>query len=621
MIGAESRTLLQVDELPEIRKLSSNSHPELQDTIKGLKDLLKDYVRGTIYKLLCVNYDYVPPPDIHRPGGDGLLENWSRSKVWIHLSVSERILSRTFWHTLLSFGIFEGPSNLDIQEGWNRDWKIVRLSPQEHHEMELGTYRQIHITDLDRLIRRGNTIKMLAKEEHQPLTLPDRTRSQAYNVPVIHCAPSTEPCESDNDLNCAHPVPSEALAEDCFPALQPSEASSGCAPQDCRFEFDPNVTTDDRPVSWADNPKWPLGGVRKCDWVHAPGNEERQVNTAEVGLETSNDSLDTTADEPETAKYQRQWPPPSGFGSWSSWNLENKLATSGKVEQKVSSLQKNQDERCIPRFSSRRQEKGERWIKKAPKKQNISSDPAMTEFFNLHEFFLQAIAAIEATARRKLQYADCLIREEPHEIGITNTLVCLQDSEWKYLPLWAGGFDDGTGGVFNDQLPAADLGFTTPGPEVHTGSTPANSIRTPSEFSMVDSDDGADTVNTVNTSMVNNRSFAGALHRKRVYAADSMDSTSSDGFDMVTVESDCEEEKARRQTEAQERVEAAEAEAASEARRIEKASARVVDENYADLFNYDEADQTERADDDDDDDDDGDCMMNESDEDGDTVRV
>lgn len=510
---------------------------------------------------------------------------------------------------------------MDIQEGWDKDWNSVKLSPEEEREMNLGTYRQVHLTDLNRLVRRGNNISLLAKRDHQLVTLPDRTRVQAYTVPVVPLASITKPCESDSDRECAHSAPSEALDEDSFSTLRPAEpnnihqVSSTFAPSDFKFDFDPNVTPNDRRVSWADNPDWPFGSSRKCVWVRDPGNEEEHVITVENSLVTSNESLDTAADKLETFEYQRHWPPPPGFKSWSSWHLENDLATDGKVKQDVSSQQLNQYGRSTPPFSTQRQEQGVRWIEGQCKKQKTGSEPAMTEFFNLHEFFLQAIASIEATARRKLQYADCLIREEPHEIGITNTLVCLQDSEWKYLPLWAGGFDDGTGGVFNDQLPAADLGFTTPGPGVHTGVTPANSIRTPSEFSMVDSDDGADTVNTVNTSMANNRSFAGALHRKRVYAADSMDSKSSDDLNMVTAESDCEEEKARRQSEAQEWVEAAEVEAASEAQTIERATASAIDGNYADLFNDDEDDQTDRADDD------YDSMMNESDDDGDTVMI
>ena len=35
-------------------------------------------------------------------------------------------------------------------------------------------------------------------------------------------------------------------------------------------------------------------------------------------------------------------------------------------------------------------------------------------------------------------------------INLVDTLVCLDEEEWKFLPLWAGGCDDGEGGVFNE---------------------------------------------------------------------------------------------------------------------------------------------------------------------------
>ena len=34
--------------------------------------------------------------------------------------------------------------------------------------------------------------------------------------------------------------------------------------------------------------------------------------------------------------------------------------------------------------------------------------------------------------------------------NLIDNLMCLEDDEWKYLPLWAGGNDDGTGGVFDE---------------------------------------------------------------------------------------------------------------------------------------------------------------------------
>ncbi|OGM49229.1 hypothetical protein ABOM_004115 [Aspergillus bombycis] len=54
----------------------------------------------------------------------------------------------------------------------------------------------------------------------------------------------------------------------------------------------------------------------------------------------------------------------------------------------------------------------------------------------------------------------------------TDTVTCLTETELKYLPLWAGGNDDGTGGVFMDQdIPFLETGgFSAPGPDVHLSS-------------------------------------------------------------------------------------------------------------------------------------------------------
>ncbi|KAF7558510.1 hypothetical protein G7046_g5645 [Stylonectria norvegica] len=50
-------------------------------------------------------------------------------------------------------------------------------------------------------------------------------------------------------------------------------------------------------------------------------------------------------------------------------------------------------------------------------------------------------------------------------------LLTLTNNELKYLPLWAGGCDDGTGGVFESFLPPAEMGPNGPGPAYHTGLT------------------------------------------------------------------------------------------------------------------------------------------------------
>ncbi|KUJ06396.1 uncharacterized protein LY89DRAFT_726581 [Mollisia scopiformis] len=65
-----------------------------------------------------------------------------------------------------------------------------------------------------------------------------------------------------------------------------------------------------------------------------------------------------------------------------------------------------------------------------------------------------------------------MLDNDENEWSITcDTLLCLTDDEYKFLPLFAGGTDDGTGGVFEDAIPAAEKGPSGPGPAFHTGST------------------------------------------------------------------------------------------------------------------------------------------------------
>jgi hypothetical protein len=50
-------------------------------------------------------------------------------------------------------------------------------------------------------------------------------------------------------------------------------------------------------------------------------------------------------------------------------------------------------------------------------------------------------------------------------------LLTLTHNEMKFLPLWAGGNNDGTGGVFESYVPPTDMGPNGPGPAYHTGLT------------------------------------------------------------------------------------------------------------------------------------------------------
>ncbi|KAI5917782.1 hypothetical protein F4810DRAFT_716106 [Camillea tinctor] len=84
---------------------------------------------------------------------------------------------------------------------------------------------------------------------------------------------------------------------------------------------------------------------------------------------------------------------------------------------------------------------------------------------------------------QQLEYAITAMRSEwaypslEVDLGHTKHLVLgLSDEEFKYLPLWADGLDDGTGGVYESNVPDAELGPIGPGPSFRTGGTVATDV-------------------------------------------------------------------------------------------------------------------------------------------------
>ncbi|KAH7411493.1 hypothetical protein BKA64DRAFT_570275, partial [Cadophora sp. MPI-SDFR-AT-0126] len=92
-------------------------------------------------------------------------------------------------------------------------------------------------------------------------------------------------------------------------------------------------------------------------------------------------------------------------------------------------------------------------------------------FFNLYTLFNQIEGKIHGVCNRMLSRGE-IQNLRPPNCDICDTLLCLGEDEYKYLPLWANGLNDGTGGVFEEAIPPAERGGAMgPGPAYHTGST------------------------------------------------------------------------------------------------------------------------------------------------------
>ncbi|KAL8895335.1 MAG: hypothetical protein Q9192_003696 [Flavoplaca navasiana] len=148
---------------------------------------------------------------------------------------------------------------------------------------------------------------------------------------------------------------------------------------------------------------------------------------------------------------------------------------------------------------------------------NVSQPSCHTDGIDVNEIELwrEIEAYVRSICSQMQGPPDLHDREEPIRPLLTPTLVCLCETEWKYLPLYAGGLDDDSGGVFNDDVPIAEAGFSTAGPGVHTGT---GSSAASSDYDFVGDQE---LESTHHTSTMTNDSFSDQLDHRKVYTDDS----------------------------------------------------------------------------------------------------
>ncbi|KAJ5982926.1 hypothetical protein N7481_005025 [Penicillium waksmanii] len=149
--------------------------------------------------------------------------------------------------------------------------------------------------------------------------------------------------------------------------------------------------------------------------------------------------------------------------------------------------QRNQNYQAFPEYSNFPENSAPIQPHQSLAQGKLLGSPAKS--FDLTLFLVSANTSIRQIAR------GLLFPTEGPSIPITSidTLSCLSEKQLNLLPLWAGGNDDGSGGVFQDQdIPIMETGgFSTPGPAVHTGSN----ATTEDSFSDIGPSDSRSTIN------------------------------------------------------------------------------------------------------------------------------
>lgn len=428
-INAEFSSLVDggmrwIDDLPEVQRLFKlGTLPSSLDKDRtNLIVLLKDYIKGSIYTILCTNFPYTLNQT--KSPEDDLFPRTSWKETWAILTPRERILTRSFWEVLRWCDLLRGPTNLHLR---------LQL-PSGHMDSEGDAQKAIGLdAAFDRI--KNQDVKTLI------LSL--------KNSYVEYCSTLIK----DHVMNQGN-----AENRATFSVAHAGWASDGASlnPK-TEYGSTENLLPKDR-----------LNGVvSKMSPTHSISQEDG------FGFQTKSDTGNSASVDDEPDFYFRAF-------------------------------------------------------------RAIQGGTTTPEFFDFDNFRFQAEGYFRTLSSRMLSAPDSSVRAEGLEVELTRTLVCLKDSELKFLPMWAGGNDDGSGGVFNDDVPFSHDGFSTAGPKIVTGKRlGADDNSTESSFTVL-SDSGS---SRPNTSMMNHNGFSDTLPRGIAVSNDGRSLASSrtlDSYDLVS---------------------------------------------------------------------------------------
>ena len=598
--------MLWLEDLPTIKRLASVTDHDLVPIAISLKVIAKCFMRHILLYVLCNRGESFTGLRLPNATGELLLPQMKRIKSWSHLSFKERLFTRTFWTTVNDEmrTLRQNAEHMAPHRVVSGNEDIIARSLQEQYVASYSVedhpiYRQRHLLEVAAkgqaiLGRKTSTSthleSRLAQQCSDPLEIVRRTESEGpeKRLPFRIASQQSEEYSpsyhhglSDGMLApppYQHPYETSVACPNVEGEAMPVHAAqSSITGHDSRLP-DRGPTRDQiaaRMVRFSDDQER-LDRQQDQAWMdwkaHMDGQGKDLMDDINA-YNTGRSFTELIQSNSITSDEERPFP-----WEWQQWDGDMTDAESPTLGQ---SPRNEAPEANSEVFSSR-----------APR------SPPCTPFFDVKQFLSEAASRVSKVANQKLSSADAGPRGDPYRPGVINTLTSLDESEWKYCPLEFGGYDDGTGAVFSDDIMEAmpDAGFSTAGPSIHTGGSTYSSADS-NEFDML-SDAGSST-GTMNTSTAVADGFSDQLDRHRTYATSSVGGH-SDELKMDAAASDDEVRVARQQIQAFEFTEAADAKAAVAAQAGAdkgKQRADAIDSDYSDLFG-----DVDPADDDDDDD-------------------
>ena len=518
-----------LDNLPCVDRLKTFTEPDMQDFICMFKKTLKRYFRCQLMLIVCDNSRLPTKPSVRQDKGRALIPCKNEMAIYQELMPSERILTRMFWIRLRDDTNFtrtheftSGWKNLK-KEGMANDPLIRKILATDHRECTTNHLRELVAKGQSVLeqtkaveVRANNSILRIQRDEDMV------TRTDTRTIASATGNFSTMTLAQDDDAE--HPP---LLTLSVSDPSEPSSKPLNHAPSSHEVDIVPvdhpcgsTVSNTGSSISLVDptrnNPEDSLDWSDQTDQEAKP--KKCPVDSSSINPlgDQSKDELFSIARE----RFEERRVIKAKDNIWSTEVWDGKKHIPHVVDWSTNQIYNSDIDHSTSSLDT--------------------PSPDGPLYFNIIEFFREVDIYLEKVAYKKLLPSDSN-RQDPYRPTIISTLTSLHETEWKFLPLWAGGSDDDTGGVYNEDImetmPGA--GFSTAGPSIHTGDSTYSS----SDFDMLSN---AETGSTFNTSTAVADGYTDQLHRHVVYSCSASSASSADES-VVDVGEEAEEAEARRQ--------------------------------------------------------------------------
>ena len=482
-----------VDELAEMKYLRAKMKglaSTCEEAYGNLSHILKDFVRGALYHTMASSFHTLEgTSDPKSTGGDTLFPKRSVADDWDEIRPQHRIYTRAFWKLLASLYIEDmHSSSEDISSDTSTNISLLHLR-----------YRPIGVADNSRDLVGTNLYKHVKHKD--------------VNIAIERCA-SLLPHSNflpGSETYTGKTIDSSPYCK--FPHCDYNKLLFTGECICCSVVYCPKH----RPVT-----------SHRCQTNFQGNLSSRHSSSASNKLATQGSSLTLRPVETDSAKSDPFWKLPAWASGFKVYGSEQ-ASPSPHIAADGYSVTDRDTSGSTLKMSNNSQESLSDSLAEHGNTMELANQSPLQ--LALNDF--GGYRRLEDTRSRLLSQIETHIHKvadnllgppEGGQLGstidvyLTMTVLCLGQEEAKYLPLWAGGLDDGTSGVYTTNVPFAADGFK--GPPAST-----NELCIPG---LGEDYDAMDDSKTIATSAFVNDGYGDTMHRQKVYAMSEIESVDWD---------------------------------------------------------------------------------------------